>query len=42
MLDAALPADAIEHVDAVLRGWSVAVLRHTAELDDETLEEVLA
>ncbi len=33
MLNPVFPADAIEHVDAVLRGRSIAVLRHVAELD---------
>ena len=33
VLDATFPADAIEHVHAVLRSWSVTVLRHVAELD---------
>jgi hypothetical protein len=33
VLDITLLADAIEHVDAVLRGWSIAMLRQVAELD---------
>lgn len=33
MFDIVFAADAIEHVGAVLRGWSIAVLRHVTELD---------